>query len=130
MVALPGVAIVTILALLEYAVLGMLVGRARGKYGVEAPATAGHPEFERYFRVHQNTLESLITFIPALWLFASFISASAAVALGLVFIVARIIYAAGYIKDSKRRGPGAMLSFLVTVVLLLGGLMGAVMESL
>ena len=36
------VAVVTVLALLEYVVFAMLVGRARGKYGVKAPAVTGH----------------------------------------------------------------------------------------
>jgi len=62
------VAFVIALALLEFAVFGMLVGWARGKYGVAAPAVSGHPVFERYFRVHQNTLEQLVAFVPAMWL--------------------------------------------------------------
>ena len=44
--------LVTLLALLEYSILGAMVGRARQTYGVEAPATTGNPDFERYFRVH------------------------------------------------------------------------------
>ena len=52
------------LALLEYFIFGALVGQARGKHGVEAPAVTGHPEFERRLRVQQNTLEQLMIFIP------------------------------------------------------------------
>ena len=52
------VAFVIALALLEFAVFGMLVGWARGKYKVAAPAIGGHPVFERYFRAHQNTWSS------------------------------------------------------------------------
>ena len=62
--------LVTLLALLEYSILGAMVGRARQTYGVEAPATTGNPDFERYFRVHENTLEALIVFIPAFWIFS------------------------------------------------------------
>jgi len=51
------VAIVIGLALVEYFVFGLLVGRARQQYGVAAPAMSGHPLFERYVRVHQNTME-------------------------------------------------------------------------
>ena len=61
-------ALVTVLALIEYMILGVMVGQARGRYKIEAPATTGDPMFERYFRVHQNTLESLIVFLPALWI--------------------------------------------------------------
>ena len=85
--------IVTLLALLEYSILGLMVGRARHKYGVEAPATTGNPEFERYFRVQMNTLESLIVFIPALWMFSLSVNYHFGVALGLLFVIARIIYA-------------------------------------
>ena len=118
------VAILTVLALVEYSVLGALVGRARIKYGVEAPATTGNPIFERYFRVHQNTLEALIVFIPSLWIFAIFVNPIAAAALGLLFIVARIFYARGYVEDPKKRALGAGVTFVVNGILLLGGLVG------
>ena len=42
------------------------VGRMRGK--VLAPATSGDPEFEKAFRIHYNTIEQLIMFLPMLWL--------------------------------------------------------------
>ena len=58
------VAIVTVLVLIEYFVFGALVGRARGRAEIEAPATTGDPIFERYFRVHQNTMEQLVMFLP------------------------------------------------------------------
>jgi glutathione S-transferase len=119
-----GVAAVTALALLEYLVLGMMVGRARAQYKVEAPATTGNPTFERYFRVHQNSLEALIVFVPALWMFAQFLSISVAIALGLIFIAGRIIYAAGYVRAPERRGPGAGITFLVNGALVIGSLVG------
>ena len=124
------VAIVTVLALIEYLVLGVQVGQARGRYCVEAPATTGHPIFERHFRVHQNTLEQLAVFLPALWLFAVYVSGPLAAALGLVFVVARVIYARGYVADPKKRGTGALLTAVTTSVLLLGGLIGALVRLL
>ena len=63
------VTIVIALALIEYTVFGMLVGKARGKYGIDAPAISGNPIFERYYRVQQNTLEVLVLFIPGMWMF-------------------------------------------------------------
>lgn len=118
------------LALLEYLILGGMVGRARGTYNVPAPATTGDPIFERYFRVHQNTLESLIVFIPALWLFAIYLNKPIAIALGLIFIAARIIYAAGYIKAPEKRAAGAGLTFLVNAALVIGGLVGIAIHKL
>ncbi|MHB8383093.1 MAG: MAPEG family protein [Candidatus Binataceae bacterium] len=125
-----GVAAVMGLALIEYFVLGAMVGAARGKYKVAAPATTGDPIFERYFRVHQNTLESLIIFIPGLWLFATYLNTPIAIALGLIFIAARIIYAAGYIRAPEKREVGAGLTFLVNVSLVLGGLFGIARHAL
>jgi glutathione S-transferase len=119
-----GVAGVIALALLEYLVLGAMVGRARVKYKVEAPATIGDPTFERYFRVHQNSLEALIVFIPAVWMFAHFLSDSVAIALGLIFIVGRIIYAVGYVRAPEKRGAGAGITLLVNATLVIGALVG------
>jgi glutathione S-transferase len=121
-------AIVTALALIEYIVLSIRVGQARGQYGVEAPATTGHPVFERHFRVHQNTLEQLIIFIPALWLFAYYVSNRLGALLGLVFIVGRAIYASSYVADPKQRSTGFGLSMVSSSLLLLGGLLGALVH--
>src|SRR5581483_8205984 len=67
------VALVTLLALLLYAWMIMRVSSARGRLGVEAPSVTGDPEFERHYRVQANTLESLVIFLPSLWLFALFL---------------------------------------------------------
>ncbi|MGC1678270.1 MAG: MAPEG family protein [Candidatus Binataceae bacterium] len=127
---MSGVAAVVGLALIEYLILGGLVGRARGTYNVPAPATTGDPIFERYFRVHQNTLESLVIFIPGLWLFAIYLNIPIAIALGLIFIAARIIYAAGYIKAPEKRAVGAGLTFLINAILVIGGLIGIAIHTL
>lgn len=122
--------IVCMLALIEYLVLSILVGRARGRYGVEAPATSGHPEFDRYYRVHVNTLEQLIVFLPAVVAFAWFVSDLWAAGLGLLFVIGRALYARQYIADPASRGPGMAIGFLPMIVLVLGGLVGAVLAVL
>src|SRR5512134_2873218 len=109
-------AIVTVLALLEYLGIGFLVGRARGKYGIKAPATSGHPMFERTFRVHQNTLEQMVVFLPALWLFGLFVSSIWGAAVGLLFIIGRVLYVQGYLADPEKRGPGFVLGFVANIV--------------
>jgi len=121
---------VTIAVLIEYMVLGVMVGRARMKYGVAAPATTGHPMFERYFRVHQNTLEALIVFIPGLWLFAQYVSPRTAVALGLVFVASRIVYAVGYLRDPEKREAGAIATVVINGVLIIGSLIGVIWRAL
>ena len=63
------VVIVIMLALVEYIVLGARVGFARGRTGLAAPAVTGNEEFERHFRVHYNTIEQLILFVPRYMVF-------------------------------------------------------------
>jgi uncharacterized MAPEG superfamily protein len=120
------VAIVALLALLQYVAFGMAVGHARAKYGVKAPSIAGHEVFERYFRVQQNTLELIVVLLPALWLFAQYVDAAWAAALGVVYLVGRTLYFFGYVRDPAKRELGFALTALPIVVLLLGALIGAV----
>jgi glutathione S-transferase len=113
-----------LLALVEYVVMAGLVGRARGQYGVKAPATTGHPDFERINRVHVNTLENLIIFVPAVWIFGLYASELWGAVLGAIFVAARALYAFGYIRAAEKRGPGAGITGIVNIVLIVGGLIG------
>ena len=122
--------IVTALAVLQFLVFGFRVGKARGLYGVKAPAITGNESFERYFRVQQNTLEQLIVFLPGLYLFSHYFSPPVAAVLGAVYLVGREVYAATYVKDPAKREMGYGLTFLPMVILVLGGLIGAVRELL
>ena len=118
--------VVILAALIEYIVFTGLVGRARGKYKVSAPAMTGHPDFERANRVHQNTLESLIVFIPAAWIFGLYVSPRWAAAIGVLFVVARALYAVGYLRAAEKRSLGAGLTALDNIVLVVGALVGVV----
>jgi glutathione S-transferase len=120
------IALVVLLSLLEFMVFGMLVGGARARYKIEAPATSGHPIFERTFRVHYNTLELLVVFIPAIWLFGMYLNPRWGAIIGVVFLVGRALYAAGYIRAPEKREIGAMLSFGSVAVLLVGAIFGVV----
>ena len=113
-----------LLALLEFIVFVMAVGKARATYAVPAPATSGHEVFERYFRVQMNTLEQLVVFVPAILLFGAYVHPLIAAALGLVFVIGRWLYFRGYVKDPKKREMGFILSAVPNVILLLGGLIG------
>ncbi len=119
------VILVAAVALLEYWYFGFQVGRARGKYGVAAPAVTGHPIFERYHRVHQNTLENLVIFLPGLWLFATYVSEPIAALLGVIFIVGRAVYARLYVQEPARRRTGVIMSIPIGLILLIGGTIGA-----
>ena len=123
---MPYVAIVTVLALLEFFWFSIQVGRARAKFGIAAPATTGNEVFERYFRVQMNTLEQLMLFLPTLWIFAGYISPLWAAALGAVFIIGRAIYASSYVRDPKRRSLGFALTALPTLAMMISILAWAV----
>ena len=122
--------IVGLLALVQLLVFGTMVALARGKYGVAAPATTGHPVFERHYRVQMNTVESLLVFLPALWLAAKYWSPAYAAVLGAVYLVGRTIYYFSYINDPSRRSAGYALSMGPAVILLVAALLGALRAAL
>ena len=121
-------AIVVLVVLVQYLYFTIRVGAARGKYGVDAPATSGHEVFERIFRVQQNTMEQLVVFIPAMLLFAVYASATWSVVPGLLFLVGRQLYAHEYVNNPKSRGPGMGLTLLANAALVVGALVGLVLK--
>jgi uncharacterized MAPEG superfamily protein len=122
--ALP--ALITALTVFLQVWMMVIVGRAREKYGVAAPATTGNPDFERAFRVQMNTLESTMMFLPALWVFATFLSNRWAAIVGAVWLIGRAWYAIGYQRDAAARSKGFLVSISSIAVLTLGGLYGVV----
>ena len=125
---MPWVVLVAVAAVLQFVAFGALVGRARGQYGVSAPATTGHPTFERYYRVQYNTLEQLVVFLPALFLSSShgFGADAISAALGAVYLIGRQIYLHSYVRDPKSRGLGFVMTMLPSVILLVNAGAGAV----
>ena len=113
-------ALVTCLALLAYFLISFQVGKARQTYGIKAPAISGNPDFERVSRVHMNTLEWMPIFLPALWLFAIYISDAIAAALGVIWIVGRVLYMTGYARAANKRGPGFAIQRGAAIILWLG----------
>ena len=122
------VMLVTVLALMLFFVVTINVGRARVKSGIKPPQMSGDPEFERAVRVQQNTLEQLVLFLPALWIFAIVVSPMYAAGLGAVWLVGRVLYAWGYYQAAEKRGPGFGISSLAAIVLILGSLIGVVLQ--
>ncbi|HTB66766.1 MAG TPA: MAPEG family protein, partial [Steroidobacteraceae bacterium] len=98
----------------------------RARYKVSAPATHGHPVFERTFRVHYNTLEMLVVFIPSIWLFGTYLNPRWGAIIGAVFLLGRALYATGYIRAPEKRELGAMLSIASVALLLVGALFGVI----
>src|ERR1700724_1412942 len=122
-------ALVTCLAIAFYFFTAVQVTRARGAFGIKAPAITGNPDFERVFRVQMNTLEWMPIFLPSLWLFAIYISDPVAAAIGVVWIAGRILYLTGYSQAAEKRGRGFGIQALAAGVLWLGAL-GAIVWRL
>jgi glutathione S-transferase len=124
------VGIVVILALFEYFSFGLAVALARGRYKCPAPATTGHEMFERYYRVQMNTLEQLVIFIPAIVLFASFYDPRLAAAIGMIWIIGRLVYFRSYVRDPRTRALGFALTSLPSLGMLAAALLGFILQVL
>lgn len=110
--------IVAVLAIVQFFVFGILVGRARRRHEIKPPATSGHELFERAFRVHVNTMEQLVGFLPAL-LMASVYWPNAVVAgIGAVYLLGRLLYRQLYLADPAKRRPGFLMTVIPTFTLL------------
>jgi len=116
--------LITWLTLILLTALAFNVAHARSRYDIKAPATTGHPDFERVYRVQMNTLENAVIFLPALWLAAWYWSPTWAAACGAAWLAGRIWYARAYARDAARRSGGYGLSFLAFAVLLVGTAVG------
>ena len=126
----PYTDLVMVFALLVYLWTAFKVGGARGKYQVPAPATDGPPEFQRIYRVHMNTLEQIVIFLPSLWLFATAWGDIKAAIIGLFWPIGRIVFALGYIAAAEKRSVGFGITFFASIILLLGGLVGTIMNMM
>ena len=126
-----GLALLSMLAALGVYLLATIrVAQARRKYGVAAPAVTGAAEFERAFRVQQNTLEQLPLFLVSLYLFMTFVSALGAALLGFVWVVGRLLYLAAYSAAAEKRAPGFLISIVATLTLFAGAIIGVVLATL
>jgi uncharacterized membrane protein YecN with MAPEG domain len=115
-------ALVTLVTALTYFWMSTQVARAHHRTGILAPAMTGDPVLERTIRAHINTLEWLPIFLPSLWIFAIYWNEPVAAALGLVWVIGRIVYFLGYVQEANKRRPGFAIQALAVTVLLLGGL--------
>ncbi len=113
-------ALVTCLSILMYFLFSFQVGKARGTYGIKAPAISGNPDFERVFRAQMNTLEWMPIFLPALWLFAIYVNDAIAAGLGVVWMIGRILYMRGYAKAAGERSLGFATQASAAIILWIG----------
>ena len=117
--------LVAVLAILQLVFFAVLVGRARGRYGVKAPAVSGHESFERAYRVQMNTLELMVAFLPVLFIAAKYWPPAHVAGVGAVYLLGRLIYWRSYVAAPASRGLGFALSMFPILALLIGGIAGA-----
>jgi uncharacterized MAPEG superfamily protein len=122
----PLTTLAILIALLIYFGLGAVVGMARGKYNVPAPQASGHPEFDKRNRVHMNTLEQLVMFVPAAMFAAPVLGDPTTAVLALIWSVGRLLYARSYYADPAKRSAGFGLTVLPTFILIAAAGWGAV----
>jgi uncharacterized membrane protein YecN with MAPEG domain len=118
--------IVILVALVVY--LGTMVycARMRARHRIMAPSTTGHPEFERAYRIQQNTIEQLVAFVPAVWFFSTLVNPLFGAGIGAIWVIGRVIYAISYARSPERRGLGFTIGFIALVVLIVGALVKAI----
>ena len=119
--------LVLMLILLQTLYFGIEVGRARQRLGIEAPAVSGDDEFDRYFRAHQNSLEQLIIFLPAVLVTAYLGYSITCVVCGVFYLLGRAIYFRSYVKEPKKRTLGFVLSFFSSVILIMTSLVSSLL---
>jgi uncharacterized membrane protein YecN with MAPEG domain len=118
--------LVAVLALGQLFFFSVLVGQARGRYKVAAPAVTGHEMFERAYRVQMNTLELLVVFLPALYVSAKYWAPGWVAAAGAVYVLGRFIYWRAYVAKPASRTLGFALSAGPMAGLLVAAFIGAV----
>ncbi len=120
--------LVAVLAIAQLLFFSILVGRARGLYGIKAPAVTGHEMFERTYRVQMNTLELMVPFLPALYIAAKYWPQIYVAAIGVVYVIGRFMYWRNYLAAPASRSNAFGLSILPILVLLLAVLAGIVRD--
>jgi glutathione S-transferase len=114
----------TLLALLLYLGVAYNVAMARGRYKIKAPAVTGDENFERAYRVQMNTIEQMVFFLPAMWLYAILLNDIGAAVGGLIWVVGRLIYAFSYLRNPTSRSTGFTIGFVAALGLYLGAVYG------
>jgi hypothetical protein len=112
--------LIILLALLQLLFFIILVGKARGKFNVVAPAITGHVDFERYYRVQMNTIELLVIFIPSIILASIYWSPYLMAILGLFYLIGRLLFLKAYIGGKNRTVPFLMGLIPILLFVILG----------
>jgi glutathione S-transferase len=122
--------LITLLIALYYLWIAINVSIVRGKVKISAPAVTGDPLLERALRVQMNAVETAPALLIGLWMAALWMSDLWAAAIGLVWLVARVVYLLSYMANPASRGPAFGAQFFAVLGLIGMGLVGVVMALL
>ena len=117
-------ALITLLNVVLISAAMYFVARARGIHKVMPPTVVGHPDFERAFRAHQNTLEQTVMFLPTLWVATVFGNPTYAWWLGYAWLVGRAWYLFGYLRATEKRSSGFLVAAIAWMGLFVVALVG------
>lgn len=125
-------AIITLLMGAFYFFTTARVGILRGKYNIRAPATSGHPAFDRAYRIQLNTLEQLGIILPFLWVAALYPLDARWLAplIGVVWLLGRVVYLWLYTADPEKRVIGAGVCGLADLAMLVVAVCGVIKAGL
>lgn len=126
MITMKYTALITIAAAVYTFMLSGRVGGLRGELKISAPATTGHDQFERAFRVHYNTIEQFVLFVPLLWMASAVVGDLWAAAVGSVWLLGRFVYSSSYMNDPSKRTRGMLITVFPMGVLAIASLWGVV----
>ena len=109
----------------------------RTKYGLQARYQQEGEEFDRYFgqdpemlsadRAVANTLEQMGPFLASFWMYALFISASQATALGAAYVAMRFFYPVLLGKKLSKMQPSTVYRVTIPCYLIVWGMFGRVL---
>ena len=118
------VGLVVVAALVQYFLFAFNVAAVRERERIPATEATDNERLVRLVRVHANTGEMLIVFVPMIALCGHFFDPHVAAGVGAFWILARLVYRRGYLKDVRSRIPGFYMGDIVLALLTVGTLYG------
>lgn len=116
---LPYTTIGTVLVIAFTFWLSYRSGAQRGKASLTPPAMTGNADYEIANRIHCNSTEQLVLFLPLAWLTALQIGDIWGAIACLVWIAGRALYMQAMSSDPSKRGTGMLITIAPTIVMAL-----------
>ena len=119
-------ALITIFSALFTFWLAYNVGMTRMKHKEPPYEVIKSKEVMIANRVHMNSVEASVVYLPLLWVATIFWPATIAGMVGTIWFLSRVCYVFGYLKDPKKRQIPFMIGFACIAITAILGLYGIV----